>query len=55
MSRVGDLFSENEAIVAAAVVAAQATLGSDGFRQRDVRFYISVFSNWVGIAHGAQS
>lgn len=53
MSRSGDLFSEHEAIVAAAVVAAQATLGSDGFRQRDVRFYISVFSNWLEATTGA--
>ena len=53
MPRSGDLFSENEAIVAAAVVAAQATLGSDGFRQRDVRFYISVFSNWLEATTGA--
>ena len=37
MTRVGELFSENEAVVAAAVVASQATLGNDGFRQRDVR------------------
>jgi hypothetical protein len=53
MSRTGDLFSENEAIVAASVVAAQATLGSEGFRQRDVRFYISVFSNWLEATTGA--
>jgi hypothetical protein len=53
MSRTGDLFSENEALVAAAVVAAQATLGNDGFRQRDVRFYISVFSNWLEATTGA--
>ncbi len=53
MARAGDLFTEHEAIVAAAVVAAQATLGSDGFRQRDVRFYISVFSNWLEATTGA--
>ena len=52
MPRTGDLFSENEAVVAAAVVAAQATLGVDGFRQRDVRFYISVFSNWLEATTG---
>ncbi|MET0794533.1 MAG: hypothetical protein ABW061_23635 [Polyangiaceae bacterium] len=52
MSRSGDLFADNEAIVAAAVVASQATLGNDGFRQRDVRFYISVFSNWLEATTG---
>ena len=53
MSRTGDLFAENEAVVAAAVVASQATLGNDGFRQRDVRFYIGLFSNWLEATTGA--
>jgi len=53
MTRSGDLFLENEAIVAAAVVAAQATLGLDGFRQRDVRFYIGLFSNWLEAMSGS--
>jgi hypothetical protein len=47
MSRTGAVFLEHEAVVAAAVIAAQAT-GSDGnFRQRDVRFFIELFSNWM--------
>lgn len=53
MTRTGDLFTENEAVVAAAVVAAQATLGNDGFRQRDVRFYIGLFSNWLEATTGS--
>jgi hypothetical protein len=47
MPRTGAVFLEHEAVVAAAVIAAQAT-GSDGnFRQRDVRFFIELFSNWM--------
>ena len=53
MTRTGDLFLENEAVVAAAAVAAQATLGLDGFRQRDVRFYIGLFSNWLEAMSGS--
>lgn len=44
---------ENEVIVSAAVIAAQATLGTDGFRQRDVRFYVGVFSNWLEATTGS--
>ena len=40
MARMGALLLENEALAAAAVIAAQATLGGDGFRQRDVRFFL---------------
>lgn len=31
----------------AAVLAAHSSSGLDGFRQREVRFYMDVFSNWV--------
>ncbi len=45
--RTGAIFVENERLVAAGVIAAQAT-GDDGnFRQRDVRFFIELFSNWM--------
>lgn len=47
MPRTGAIFVENERLVAAGVIAAQAT-GEDGnFRQRDVRFFIELFSNWM--------
>ncbi len=52
MARSGAIFVENEAVVAAAVIAAQAT-GDDGnFRQRDVRFFIELFSNWMQATTG---
>jgi hypothetical protein len=47
MARIGALFDENEALVTAAVIAAEATGEHDGFRQRDVRFFIELFSNWL--------
>jgi hypothetical protein len=47
MARTGALFDEHEAVVTAAVIAAQATGQSDGFRQRDIRFFIELFSNWL--------
>src|SRR5882724_852260 len=47
MARLGALFDENEPLVTAAVIAAEATGGHDGFRQRDVRFFIELFSNWL--------
>jgi hypothetical protein len=47
MARAGALFDEQQPLVTAAVIAAQATGQSDGFRQRDVRFFIELFSNWL--------
>jgi hypothetical protein len=47
MRRIGAVFLEREPLVAAAVIAAQATLGHAGFRQRDVRFFLELFSNWL--------
>jgi hypothetical protein len=44
---------ENEPLVAAAVIAAQATLESSGFRQRDVRFFLELFSNWLQSTTGS--
>jgi len=47
MARLGALFDENEPLVTAAVIAAEATGGHEVFRQRDVRFFIELFSNWL--------
>jgi hypothetical protein len=44
--RSGTVFEARTPVVTAAVIAAQATL-IDGFRQRDVRFFIELFSNWL--------
>ena len=40
------LFERYEIFVAAAVIAAHAQNRQPGFRQRDVRFLIELFSNW---------
>jgi hypothetical protein len=47
LPRTGAILLENEPLVAAAVIAAQATLENSGFRQRDVRFFLELFSNWL--------
>jgi hypothetical protein len=47
MARSGAILVENESLLAAAVIAAQATLENTGFRQRDVRFFLELFSNWL--------
>jgi hypothetical protein len=44
---------EHEPLVAAAVIAAQATLDASGFRQRDVRFFLELFSNWMQSTTGS--
>jgi hypothetical protein len=54
MARAGTLIDDRSPIVTAAVIAAQAT-GSDGFRQRDVRFFIELFSNWLEPTTGAHT
>lgn len=46
--RTGTVLKSNELFVAAATIAAHAFTAADGgFRQRDVRFLIELFSNWV--------
>lgn len=45
--RTGTIFRQYELFVAAGVLAAHATASSNGYRQRDVRFLIELFSNWV--------
>jgi hypothetical protein len=41
------LVSRAEPFVSAATLAAHATFLAGGFRQRDVRFYADLFSNWT--------
>src|SRR5260221_5181461 len=53
MPRSGAVLLENEPLVAAAVIAAQATLETSGFRQRDVRFFLDLFSNWLQSTTGS--
>lgn len=45
--RTGTIFRRYEQFVAAAAIAAHATAPEEGFRQRDLRFLIELFSNWV--------
>lgn len=45
--RTGTILKSYEFFVAAAAIAAHASFGKEGFRQRDVRFLIELFSNWV--------
>lgn len=45
--RTGALFERDEVFVASAVVAAHAHAQGNGFRQRDAKFLIELFSNWV--------
>jgi DNA-binding PadR family transcriptional regulator len=45
--RTGTIFKRYELFVAAGVIAAHASSTAPGFRQRDVRFLIELFSNWV--------
>lgn len=44
------LIRRQELFVAAAVIGAHANSAGEGFRQRDVRFLIDLFSNWVEIS-----
>ena len=53
MPRAGNLLEEREVLVTAALLAAQATHGHEGFRQRDVRFFVELFSNWMAVGSSA--
>lgn len=54
MSRSGSVVLVEEPILCASVIAAQAVvLGEDGFRQRDVRFFMELFSNWLESTTGS--
>lgn len=46
--RRGNLIRRYEILVAAACVAAHANVRVDGFRQRDIRFLLDLFTNWLG-------
>lgn len=48
--RTDALFERYEVYVAAASIAAHASIPATGFRQRDVRFFIELFTNWVNWA-----
>ncbi len=45
--RTDSLFDRYELYVSGAIVAAHASNGDSGFRQRDVRFMIELFTNWI--------
>lgn len=46
------LLGRQELFVATAVIGSHATSSEEGFRQRDVRFLIELFSNWVEHGQG---
>ncbi|MDC0358601.1 hypothetical protein OAO01_07275 [Oligoflexia bacterium] len=48
-------FSRHELFVASATIAAHATSSTSGFRQRDVRFLVELFTNWMEISLGTHS
>ena len=45
--RRGTILNRGEIFAAAATIAAHASVYQDGFRQRDVRFLLQLFLNWV--------
>lgn len=47
MTRPDSLILRHRSLVAAAVVATHASFVDEGFRQRDLRFMIELFSNWI--------
>ncbi len=49
--RKESLFERNEVFIVAAAIAAQATSGSEGFRQKDVKFLVELFLNWIEHAY----
>jgi hypothetical protein len=50
--RTGNVLLENELFAASGAIAAHANAAGGSFRQRDVRFLIELFSNWVESALG---
>lgn len=50
MARADAVLHRYEIFFAAAAIAAHASLSETGFRQRDVRFLIELFTNWVDLA-----
>ena len=49
------LIRRQELFVAAAVIGAHANSSGEGFRQRDVRFLIDLFLNWVELSLSAHA
>lgn len=47
MARKETLFRRWELFIAAAAIGAHASAQAEGFRQRDIRFLIELFTNWV--------
>jgi len=47
MSRTDAFYSNHSVYVNAALVATHANCGKEGFRQKDVRFYIELLTNWA--------
>jgi hypothetical protein len=47
MAKYSSQFSQHELFVATATIAAHSNSVQNGFRQRDVRFLIELFSNWI--------
>lgn len=47
--RSGSHFERHEIYVVSSLLCAQAMSGSEGFRQRDIRFLIEMFSNWMDV------
>ena len=52
--RTSSLVQRFELLTAAGTLAAHANAGGGSFRQRDVRFLIELFSNWVGHSIGSE-
>jgi hypothetical protein len=50
MSTSRALTDRAELFIATATIAAHSTYNQEGFRQRDVRFYVELFSNWVELS-----
>lgn len=44
--------TRHEPFLSAALMAAEATASDDGFRRRDVRFFVELFANWIAPAPG---
>jgi len=53
--RRGAIEQAHPVTVYASLVAAEASHAGAGFRQRDVRFFIELFSNWIRATHGEHS
>jgi hypothetical protein len=47
MAKYSSQFSQHELYVATGTIAAHSNSAVEGFRQRDVRFLLELFSNWI--------